>query len=53
MGQAGVFRVGFATGPNFVQEESAGSIDGAVQIIAEAAFFFARGTCQRAEFRFQ
>lgn len=53
MWQAGVFGVGFAASPDFVQQESAGRVNGAVQIVAKAAFFFARGTRQCAEFRFQ
>lgn len=53
MWQAGVLGVGFATSPDFVQQESAGLVNRTVQIIAYAAFFFARGTGQGAEFRLQ
>ena len=53
MWQASVFGVGFAAGPNFVQQERVRRFRGAVQIVTKAAFFFARRTRQRAEFRFQ
>lgn len=53
MWQAGVLGVGFAASPDFVQQESAGLVNRTVQIIAKAAFFFARGTSQCSELRFQ
>ena len=48
-----MFGVSVAAGPHFVQQECAGRINAAVQVVAKAAIFFARGTGQRAEFRFE
>ena len=45
--------VGFASGPDFVEEERAGRVNGTVQIVAKAAVFFARGADQGAQLRFQ
>ncbi len=53
MWQAGVFGVGFAAGPNFMQQQCSGSINGSVKIVGKAAFFFARRVDQRSKFRFQ
>ena len=42
-----------ACGPDFVEEEKAGLIDGVMEIVLEAAFFFASGSDKRADFGFQ
>lgn len=41
---AGVEAMMFAGSPDFVQEEGARNVDGAVQSVGEAAFFAARGS---------
>lgn len=53
MGRVGVLGVGVAGLPNFVEQEGAGRVKGAVQVVAEAAFFFSSGTNQGAQFRFE
>jgi hypothetical protein len=42
-----------AGGPDFVQEKGAGDVDGAVQVVSEAAFFAAGGREEGAEFGFE
>jgi len=53
MRRAGVRNVVFAAFPNFMKEKSAGMIGTAVQVILEAALFFACGSDEGAEFRFE
>lgn len=45
--------VGLARGPDFVEEERAGRVNGTVQIVAKAAVFFARGADQSSQLGFQ
>ena len=45
--------MGFATGPNFVEQEGGRSFRGAMQIVGEAAVFFACGAHQGAELGFE
>ena len=42
-----------ASGPDFVKQEEAGLIDGVMEIVLEAAVFFARRSDERADFRFE
>jgi len=48
-----MFGVRFAGSPNFMQQEPAGDVNGAVQIVPQATVFFSRGTDKRAKFRFE
>jgi len=48
-----MLRVRFPAGPHFVQQECAGSVNRAVQIVAEAALFLARWPRQGAQFGFE
>ena len=43
VGGVGVFGVGYAGGPDFVEEVGDGAFGGAVQVVGEAAIFFASG----------
>jgi hypothetical protein len=43
MGRLLVARVVIAAGPDFVQEKCSRAVGGAIEIVGEAAFFFARG----------
>ena len=49
----GVETVMIAGGPDFVQKESAGRVEGAVQVVGEAAFFSAGGRDEGAQFGFE
>jgi hypothetical protein len=51
--RAGVRGVVIARFPDLVEEEKAGVIDAAVEIVLEAASFFARGSEEGAEFGFE
>lgn len=51
--RVGVPRVGFAAGPDFVKQEGAGAIGGAVQVVSQAAVFFAGGAHQGAQLGFE
>jgi len=42
-----------ARGPHFVEQETVGRLDGAVQVVGDAAFFAARRRDQGAEFGFE
>jgi hypothetical protein len=53
MGSLGVPAMMIARGPHFVEEESAGHLKGAVQVVGDAAFFAARGSDQGAELGFE
>jgi len=53
MGRVGVLGVSFASLPDFVEQECAGRVRGAVQIVAKAAFFFSSGSYQGAQLRFE
>jgi len=53
MRRVGVARVSFAAGPDFVEQEGAGAVGGTVEVIGEAAVFFARGADEGAEFGFE
>jgi len=46
-------RVGLAAGPHFMEQEGAGAIGGSVQVIGQAAVFFACGANQSAQFGFE
>jgi hypothetical protein len=48
-----VRNVVLATFPNFVEEKRAWLLGGAVKIVLQTAFFLARGTDERAQFRFE
>src|SRR5580704_4930182 len=48
-----VARVGFAAGPDFVEHETGWGFRGAVQVVGEAAVFFACGAYQGAELGFE
>ena len=48
-----VLGVSIASGPDFVEEEHAGRVNGTVQIVAEAAVFFTRGADQGSQLGFQ
>ena len=52
-GRVGVLGVRFAAFPDFVEQECAGRVDGAVQIVAKAAVFFSSGSDHAAQFRFE
>jgi hypothetical protein len=49
----GVKAMMFASGPDFVEEEGARDVEGAVQVVGEAAFFAARVADEGAEFGFK
>src|ERR1700674_1003072 len=49
----GVKAMVFAGGPDFVEQEGAGDVEGAVQVVGKAAVFAARGGQERAEFSFE
>jgi hypothetical protein len=53
MRRVGVTRVVLTTGPDFVQHERCGPIGRPVQIIGQAAVFFASGPDEGAEFGFE
>ena len=53
MGRVGVLGVRVAAGPDFMEQESAGCVYGAVQVVAEATVFFASGRHQGAQLRFE
>ena len=53
MGGVGVLGVRFAAFPDFVEQECAGRVDRAVQIVAKAAVFFSSGSDHAAQFRFK
>ena len=48
-----MFGVRFAALPDFVKQECAGRVDGAVQIVAKAAVFFSSESDHAAQFRFE
>ena len=48
-----VLGVSFASFPDFVEQECAGRVRRAVQIVAKAAFFFSSGSYQGAQLRFE
>lgn len=49
----GVQAMMFARGPDFVEQEGAGDVERAVQVVGEAAFFAACGADESAEFGFE
>jgi hypothetical protein len=49
----GVKAMMLASGPDFVQQESTGDVERAVQVVGEAAFFAACGADESAEFGFE
>ena len=53
VGSLGVGGVVGAGGPDFVEEEEAGLINGVVQVVLETAFFFAGGSDEGANFGFK
>src|ERR1700682_5024595 len=53
MGRMRMLGVGFARLPDFVEQESAGRVRGAIQIITNAAVFFPSGRYHAAQFRFE
>ena len=53
MGRVRVLGVGVAGLPDFVEQERAGRVRGAVQIVAKAAFLFSSWTDQGAQLRFE
>ena len=48
-----VARMGFAAGPDFVEQETRWGFRRAMQVVGEAAVFFACGAYQSAEFGFE
>lgn len=46
-------RVMFAAGPDFVEQEGAGLVGAAMQIVLQAAFLFARGAYEGAQLGFE
>ena len=53
VGRVGVAGMGFAAGPDFVEQEGGGAFGGAVQVIGEAAVFLSSGTDKGAQFGFE
>src|SRR5258708_1420370 len=53
MRSLGVEAMVFAGDPDFVEQEGAGDVEGAVQVVGEAAFLAARRGDERAEFGFE
>lgn len=51
--RVGVPRVSLAAGPHFMEQEGHGAVEGAVQVVGEAAVFFACGAYQGAQFGFE
>lgn len=49
----GVLGMRFAALPDFVEQECAGCVNGAVQIVAQAAVLFSSRTNHAAQFRFE
>ena len=53
MGRVDVLGVSIASLPDFVEQECAGRVRGAVQVVAKTAFFFSSGSYQGAQLRFE
>jgi hypothetical protein len=53
MRSLGVEAMVFAGGPDFVQQEGTGDVEGAMQVVSEAALFAASGADEGAEFGFE
>jgi hypothetical protein len=53
MQSLGVKAMVFTGGPDFVKEEGTGDVEGAVQVVGEAAVFAAGGSDEGAEFGFE
>ena len=53
MGRVRVLGVGVAGLPDFVEQERAGGVRRAIQIVAKAAVFFSSGSNQGPQLRFQ
>jgi hypothetical protein len=53
VGRVDVARVGFAAGPDFVEQVGSWGFCRAMQVVSEAAVFFACGAYQGAEFGFE
>ena len=51
--RGGVAGMSFAAGPYFVKQEGVWAVGGTVQVVGEAAFFFARGADEGAQFGFE
>ena len=53
MGRVGVLGVRISVFPNFVEQQCAGRVRGAIQIVTKAAVFFSSGRYHSAQFRFE
>jgi len=51
--RVGVFGMSFAAGPDFVEQEGCWAFGGAMQVVNQAAVFFAREANQGAKFGFE